>query len=883
MASIPSHFRRDWRPVADPDAVITAGNARFTVLTSRLIRLEWSPDRQFEDRPSQPFWYRRQPVPAFTVQQAGDTLTLESSHLLLRYDATADGSDGFTAASLQITLLDDDTIWRPGLPDRGNLRGTTRTLDEVSGATALEPGLLSRDGWVCVDDSNTLVFNAAGWLEPRAPGRSDWYFFGYGRDYNATLRDYHRLAGAVPMLPRWALGNWWSRYWDYSDRDLQALIADFRAHNVPLSVCIIDMDWHLVDVGSGVNGWTGYTWNRDLFPHPERFLAWLHGQGLRTALNLHPALGVRPYEDAYPAMARRLSVDPAAGETIPFDIADPAFARAYFAELHHPLEAQGVDFWWIDWQQGEDTRLPGLDPLWWLNHLHFYDLGRRPNRRPFIFSRWGGLGNHRYPIGFSGDTHVTWETLAFQPHFTATAANVGYGWWSHDIGGHMFGVEEPELYARWVQYGLFSPILRLHSTKNPFHERRPFAYDAEILRVTRDAMQLRHAFIPLLYSLAWQNHTTGSAPIRPLYHDYPERDEAYACPQQYTFGDDLIAAPFTTPAAPDTRLSRQVVWLPPGDWYDFFSGEPFTGDAWHAIYGGLDRIPVFARAGAIVPLGPKAGWGGVDNPEVLDVHLFAGANGRFQLYEDDGVSQEFLDGAFALTAFEQEWHSDELIVRVTAVKGDRAQVPAVRRLRFHVHGVLAPRIVALRIDGRDFLCHCTHDSDHARLLVDEIALPSAEALELRFGRGDGLLARRDTTTEQLLALLHAFKLDTYAKAALAEQAHLIPTHPELLSAFAVDLTPGQLRALLEVALGAGGHHVPDLGAPHRLVFWNNHGRAATGYRFTQTRPTWRREERFQSEVGPLPRFRGITIPAGVQWEASITYGNLVTVGLNADT
>ena len=261
----------------------------------------------------------------------------------------------------------------------------------------------------------------------------------------------------------------------------------------------------------------------------------------------------------------------------------------------------GVNFWWIDWQQGNPVKTPGLNLLWWINHLHFQDSGRR-DRRPFIFSRWGGLGNHRYPIGFSGDTFITWDSLAFQPYFTATAANVGYGWWSHDIGGHMGGVEDRELYTRWVQFGVFSPILRLHSTNNPFHERRPWGYDAEVLGITRQAMQLRHALIPYLYSMAWLNHKQGIPPIRPMYYLYPDMDQAYSCPNQYTFGSELIAAPFTSPRDADTRLSRQVIWLPPGDWFNFFDGRYFEGDSWQAVYGDLGEIPVFARSGAIIPL-----------------------------------------------------------------------------------------------------------------------------------------------------------------------------------------------------------------------------------------------------------------------------------------
>ena len=408
-ATGPAYARLSFDAVADAAAVVVVGEARFTVLTPRLIRMEYAPDGHFEDRPSQVFWYRRQPVPTFEARREGDGLTLSTEALRLVY-----GGGDFAPESLSVTLLPDGPTWRYGDRDAGNLRGTTRTLDTIDGGVPLDPGLLSRDGWVVIDDSRTLVFDDGGWLCARAAGADagarDLYFMGYGMDnspdYRAALRDYATLSGRAPLLPRWALGNWWSRYWAYSDDDLRALMTEFRDHETPLSVCIIDMDWHLVDVGEGISGWTGYTWNDALFPNPPGFIAWLHEQGLRTALNLHPALGIRPHEAAYGEMCRRLEIDLSAGNAIPFDIANPRFADAYFEVLHHPLEEMGIDFWWMDWQQGMESTLGGLDPLWWLNHLHFHDLAR-DGKRPFIFSRWGGLGNHRYPIGFSGDTVVS--------------------------------------------------------------------------------------------------------------------------------------------------------------------------------------------------------------------------------------------------------------------------------------------------------------------------------------------------------------------------------------------------------------------------------------------------------------------------------------------
>ena len=448
MTTIPPHFRIAFHPFPDPEAVVRVPEARFTLLTSRMIRMEHHPTEAFEDRPSQAFWYRDQDVPDFDVVRSDDSLEIITEYLHLRYLP----GRGFSPETLSVRVKESGVTWRYGDVDHGNLGGTARTLDEADGRVPIEPGLVSRVGWVVVDDSSSLVFDEAGWLEARdAPaGALDLYFLGYGHAYQDCLADFCKVAGPVPVLPRWVLGNWWSRYWRYTQQELGDLMLDFEANQVPLSVCIIDMDWHLTDTGNACSGWTGYTWNRDLFPDPPGFVRFLHELGLRTALNLHPAEGIHSHEAMYPQMAEAVGIDPASERPVQFDIEDPAFAKAYFEFLHHPQEAQGVDFWWVDWQQGNPSRLPGLNLLWWINHLHFHDLGRDDQKRPFLFSRWGGLGNHRYPIGFSGDTIVSWESLAFQPCFTAVAANVGYGWWSHDIGGHMNGVEDPELYTRWV-------------------------------------------------------------------------------------------------------------------------------------------------------------------------------------------------------------------------------------------------------------------------------------------------------------------------------------------------------------------------------------------------------------------------------------------------
>ncbi len=888
---IPDHLQPAFDPIAHPDAVVQGPGARFTVLTPRLLRLEYHPADAFEDRASQAFWYRRQPVPAFTATADAERIVIETAALRLEYHVSA---AGFTPETLAITLKETGATWRYGGANPGNLRGTARTLDHAFADVPLEPGLMSRDGWSVVDDSRALVFDADGWLESRdAPETArDLYFFGYGRDYQGCLRDYCKLAGDVPLLPRWALGNWWSRYWPYSQDELMRLMRDFEAHEVPLSVCIVDIDWHIRETGNQCRGWTGYTWERSLFPDPAAFFAFLREKGLKTALNLHPHEGVHPHEEAYPAMARRMGVDPDTEAPIPFDIADPDFTHAYLEELHHPLEADGVDFWWMDWQQGAATRLPGLDPLWWLNHLHFYDLARTGERRPFIFSRWGGLGNHRYPIGFSGDTYVTWDVLAFQTYFTATAANVGYSWWSHDIGGHMGGIETGEIYARWVQFGVFSPIFRLHSTANPFHERRPWGYDDHIFRVTRDAMQLRHALIPYLYTLSWRNATEFLPPVRPMYHAHPAAEAAYACPHQYYFGD-LVVAPFVAPAAESTQLSRQVVWLPEGEWTHFFTGEHFDGGKWYALYGDLDALPVFAPAGAIVPLGPRVGWGGVGNPAALDVHVFAGADGDFTLYEDDGESLAYLRGASSRVAFAQRWSAEQMTVSIAPAKGATGHLPAERVYRLHLHGIAQPGRVDVRVDGEARPVEAIYDAATETLRLAAFSAPLTAAVEVTLAVGEaGLRSRRDRAAEKCRAMLHAFRMETLAKQALAAHLSDFLADPAFLGRFRAALSDTQARALLEVAHQAGIHRIRHTVAEELVLVWNNRADPRFTYLAHQWRPDcWSFEERYVAAQGPAPQFTAITpvtryehpeypFEVGLHlrdWRVQMNYADIVTV------
>ncbi|PKN89592.1 MAG: hypothetical protein CVU45_06855, partial [Chloroflexi bacterium HGW-Chloroflexi-7] len=473
-----------------------------------------------------------------------------------------------------------------------------------------------------------------------------------------------------------------------------------------------------------------------------------------------PAEGIHAHEDQYPAAANALGIDPQSKQPLPFNIAHPKFAQTYFEQILHPLEAQGVDFWWLDWQQGEFTQLPGLDPLWWLNHLHHFDLGRTKAKRQVIFSRWGGPGNHRYPIGFSGDTIISWESLVFQPWFTASAANAAYGWWSHDIGGHMRGMEAPELYVRWVQFGVLSPIFRLHSAKDMFIDRHPWHADAEVLKLTREAMQFRHALIPYLYSMARRNQQQGLPPITPLYYDWPDEESAYTPTNQYMFGTQLMAAPVTTPIIPEIGKAKEGLWFPPGDWFEFFSGIHHAGNRWEINFFDLKDVPLYARAGSIIPLQAETDINGAANPKNIDLLVFPGQNGTFSLYEDDNTTQDYLESSGANTTFQSHFSDHSLSVSILPVDGETRFVPTDRSYRILFRGVNQPEEMTATLDGIPTEVKFSYDTDTHTAATELVTVAPNQCLRVDMITQVGkMLAEKPDLRSRLTPFLKGMKID----------------------------------------------------------------------------------------------------------------------------
>lgn len=772
------HFLRGMHPAMNPATTLQGEHWRIGLITESLIRLEWSDSGEFEDRATL-MAVDRAFLPSgavdYTTGERDGMLVVETPALRLTYDRKPFSKEGLTIVVKGVPDSQFNT-WHYGDDPKGNLGGTARTLDEADGAIPLGQGVISRDGWAVLDDSASNVFVTADadgnlpdgvvayggiGVAPRDHRETDIYFFGYGRRYREAVHDFQKLSGPAPLLPRYALGNWWSRYYRYSEEEYLDLMDRFKREGIPFTTSVIDMDWHLVndvDLKYG-SGWTGYTWNPKLFPDPKRFLDGLHERGLRTTVNIHPRDGIRAFEKPYAKAAATVGVDAEAQEPVEFDLTNPKFVQAYF-DMHHDLEADGIDFWWIDWQQGGVTRQPGLDPLWVLNHMHYCD-SARDGRWPLTFSRFAGPGSQRYPVGFSGDTVITWKSLKFQPYFTSTASNIGYGWWSHDIGGHMFGYRDEELEARWYQLGAFSPINRLHSSCSPFSGKEPWNFHEPVRSAMVDVLRLRQALMPYLYTMNWRAAVDGDPIVEPMYWANPNLGESYEVPDEFRFGTELVVAPVVDPMDKASMRGKADAWLPQGDWFDFFDGRRYVAadpaGRRLAVWRTIDRIPVFAKAGGIVPMQSDPLSDMTVNPRALDVVVFPGADGSFAMREDSGEFHDVCadaaaaqEAATAVTAMTWQWddgRSPQFVIE--APTGNTSVVPERRDWTLIFRGVARSAmqvIVGGEAWNKDLVGTTVvdYDAETMSLSVKLVDVPSSSRIQVLFPQG---LALAESPTE----------------------------------------------------------------------------------------------------------------------------------------
>ncbi len=748
-----------WAPAAQATRApeVRDGAARFEVLSPTLIRLEYAADGNFEDRPTLTVPARGAKPPRYSTRVKDDVRVIRTGGMVLRYRI---GGGPFSPHNLRLNIRGRGRV-RPGFPapapvtsaspapivtppnpdpdpapaTSGNLGGWYRGLDSQSGPVPLHDGLLSRDGWYLLDDTSSPLLTD-GWFAPRPEHDGpyqDGYLFAYGDDYVRALGDFRNLTGPAPLLPRKAFGNWFSRYQGYSESDYHDLVAEFRANRVPLDVLVVDTDY------KWPSDWDGWQWTPNYFENPSRFLNWAHSEGLDVTLNVHPSI---PTNDP-----RYAATDQRAGGLIDggdrcrafirdqtaacgvWDWAQRDDAASYFA-LHEPFELAGVDNWWLDYCCDESRAdAPGLTPDTWINTLYAQRQRARGTRwlplsrigsSMFDYSgaaTAGAWAEHRDAIHFTGDTFGTWAMLDFQTRFTAAeGAGIGLPYVSHDIGSFHANELANDLYLRWIQSGLVQPILRLHSNHAP---RLPWEYGGRTGEIAALFLRLRESLVPYLYTVARQSYDTGLPMARAMYLDWPKIAEAYKFDRQYMLGDELLAAPVGSPGSP----AHKRVWFPPGRWVDLFTGDVHRGSRVERLTVPLDRMPLFARAGSIVPREEYVEHVGPGTPDPLILNVYAGDDGGFTLYEDEGVGFGYQKGIAARTPMRWTEASQTSTLTVGKPRGDYPGDPAARRYSIRVSGVDRPtQITVASASARRTITDFDYDEAARLLIVDTPAL-----------------------------------------------------------------------------------------------------------------------------------------------------------------
>ena len=759
MANLDAHFKINYKDaISDEKAIFKGSKYRITIMSERLIRFEYNESGIFFDHPTEFARFRNFSVPEFQVEENDKMLVIQTKYFVLQYvkEKPFIGPKYAPDQFLKVGLTNSDKLWYFNHPEARNFGGTKVSFDNgIKGA--LTKGLYSTDGFASFDDSKNLVFMDDGFLVKPTEKRIDTYLFIYRRDFGLCLKDYFTLTGYPPLIPRYALGIWWNKDFIYSFDDTKKLIKAFNTHNIPISVLLLNEFWHLKDKRDLTKFKTGFTFSNELFPDPYEFTTYMHNRGIKVGLNIEPSEGIKEHEEKFRVIATELGLINT--RHIPFNVFDRTFIAIYFNHLIKPLDSLGVDFYWIDYNKD-------LDSLKALNHYHFKNYSKDNRLRPMILSRNALVSSHLNGIHYSGPTEVSFDTLDYLPSFNSSASNIGVSWWSHDIGGFKGGMEDSELYVRYVQFGTYSPIFRFASQRGHYYKREPWEWDIKTYTIAEYYCNLRHRLIPYIYTEGYKYHKTGLPLIQPLYYSYPEIYDEPAYKNEYYFGSELLVKPITKKQ--DDLMNRCVekLFLPKGVWYDFKTGKKFPGNKRYVAFYKDEDYPVFAKSGAIIPLAilPE-NINDTNPPESMEIHIFPGRSNLYKLYEDDGISRFNEEGYYIVTAIDYNYLANNYTLIIRPIEGKAGIIPDIRNYKIRFRNTREAEDVVAHINGTQIPIESyTEDND---FIVIASNVPTTSQLTINCKGKDIEIDAMRLINEDINSIISDAKIKTSLKENIA--------------------------------------------------------------------------------------------------------------------
>ncbi len=759
MASLNEIYKVNFANAKSKQGAIFQGDKyRITVLTESLIRFEYNELGEFEDRPTEFAINRNFEVPKMEVTQDIKYLIIKTKYFRLEYSKNKNFIGSFIVkdANLKVNLLGTEKNWYFLHPEARNFLGTNKKINDKMEKSNLTKGLYSTDGFASIDDTDSLAFETDGLLKKRniKKGTIDTYLFIYKRDFGECLRSYFALTGAPSLIRRSALGIWWNKERAYNFEDVKKLVTDFNKYEIPLSNLVLSSSWSLKDKTNPKNKKTGYTFNKELFPSPFELTNYLHERGVNLALNIDPSEGILPSEPVYNELRETLNV--VDKKTIPFNAFNEEIINTFLNKLLKPLTNVGVDFFFLDCLT---KNLHNIRPL---IHYIYTSYNENDQKRGMILAYNGLKASHRYPAYYSGKTTVDWQTLKELPYYNSRSANIGVAWWSHTIGGFKEGIEDPELYMRYVQLGAFSPIFRFSSDDSHYYKREPWRWDVKTKEITQDYCQFRQRLIPYLYTEAYKYHKTGLPLIQPLYYKYPAIKDEPLYKNEYFFGTELFVAPITNPK--DQIMNRAIhrIFMPNGMWYDFKTGKKFPGGKRYITFFQDENYPLFAKSGSIIPLAVLDKNKNVCKaPRSMEVHVFPGLSNTYKLYEDDGESNLYKEGYYIVTNIDYNYQENNYTLIIRPVEGKSGIIPERRDYKIRFRNTKEADEVIIYVDENRINFNAyTEDAD---FVIEVKDIPTTKQLTINCKGKDIEIDAVRIINEEIDSIISDLKIKTTLK------------------------------------------------------------------------------------------------------------------------
>ncbi len=672
MYDFGTHFEVDLTKSKTPSSNVFRGKTyRISILSDVLIRFEYSETGSFNDYPTFFASNRSFGKPKITVEEDNNVLIIKNDIFILEYNKEKPfiGSKLMPDQNLKVTIAGTEKIWYFNHPEVKNFKGTAYSLDDTKGNIDFEKGLFSLDGFTTFDDSRTPILDAYGNVLSPNYKNIDTYLFIYNNDFGIGLRDYFNLTSLPPLIPRYALGVWWNKNEAYGEKDIQNLVYNFKKYDLPMSVLLLNECNRTKNNYSPIS----FSFDKTKLPNPRGLSEFLHKNKIYLGSNIKTEGLISVEEESYLEFQKYYNKD--LNKNIPLNVYDPKLVDSYLKGIINPFLDKGVDFLWIDDNNKENTLRSFT-----MNYFLYKNFNLNKAKRNFIISRNFGICPHKYSALYSGETLISWKTLKLLPFFNSTAANIGVSWWSHDIGGYKGGTEDAELFMRYVQLGVYSPILRLSSDTGKYYKREPWKWDAKTYKIVHDYLKIRHRLIPYIYSEAKKYSSFGSPLIQPLYYKYPETYDEPLYKNEFYYGSELFVCPITTPK--DEIMNRVVhrIFLPNGVWYDFKTGKKFTGGNRYVTFYKDEDYPVYAKTGAIIPLAKldPQNINDTSAPKTLEIQIFPGRSNTYKMYEDDGTSSMYKEGYSFTTEINYYYKEDDFSVSIEPIEGKLGIIPEKR-------------------------------------------------------------------------------------------------------------------------------------------------------------------------------------------------------------